>query len=121
MDNKNLLITVAAILAATIFITIKLKSIMKTLDDILIEVQEERTLTGSLITLLNGIKKRLEDALSGTTLPPAAQAKVDQVFVDLEANKQQIVDALNANTETTTDTTTEATSEETTDTTTESV
>ncbi len=76
----------------------KLDIIMATLDQILTDVTDEGTQIDSLSTLMAGLKQQLADALSGTTLPPAVQAKVDAVFAGVEANKGKVVAAINANT-----------------------
>lgn len=70
---------------------------MPTLDDILADVTAESTTIDSLSAFIAGLKQQLADALSGTTLPPAVQAKVDAVFAQAESNKQKLADALAAN------------------------
>ena len=72
--------------------------IMASLDDVLADVAEEDTLADSLVTLLHGIKQQLDDALSGATLPAAAQAKVDAIFSKAESSKTKMADAVTANT-----------------------
>ena len=74
------------------------RKIMATLDEVLTDVADEGTQIDSLSVLVAGMKQQLADALAGTTLPPAVQAKVDAVFAGVEANKQKVVDAINANT-----------------------
>jgi hypothetical protein len=71
---------------------------MASLDEVLSDVADEKTQIAGLSTLTAGLKQQLADALSGTTLPPAVQAKVDAVFAGVEANKQAVVDAINVNT-----------------------
>jgi hypothetical protein len=71
---------------------------MASIDDLTQSVAEESTLEDSVLTLLNGIKQQLADALSGTTLPTAVQAKVDAAFASLEANKAKLAAAVTANT-----------------------
>lgn len=68
---------------------------MSTIDDVLTEVTDESGRLDSIQTLIEGVEKQLADALSGTTLPPAVQAKVDAVFTTLSANKAKIDKALN--------------------------
>lgn len=75
----------------------KVGKIMATLDETLAEVTAERTQIDSLSTLTSGIKKQLDDILAGQ-LPADVQAKVDALFRGVEANKQAVVDAINANT-----------------------
>lgn len=73
----------------------KMEAIMATLDEVLSEITDESTRLDSIQALIDGIKQQLADALSGTTLPPATQAKVDQVFAGLTTNKGKIDKALN--------------------------
>lgn len=68
---------------------------MATIDDILSEVTDESTRLDSIQALIDSINAALAAALSGTTVPPAVQAKIDQVFADLTANKAKIDKALN--------------------------
>lgn len=72
--------------------------IMATLDETLAAVTEESTKDDSIIALLAGIKQQLADALSGATLPPAVQAKVDAVFAQATQNSAKIQAAIDANT-----------------------
>lgn len=72
--------------------------IMASLDDVLNDVTAESTVIDSLVVLLNGIKQQLADALSGTVIPPAVQAKIDAIFTQAEANKTKLSDAVTANT-----------------------
>jgi hypothetical protein len=74
------------------------KQIMETLDTILADVTDESTQIAGLSTLTAGLKQQLADALAGTTLPPAVQAKVDAVFAGVEANKAAVIKAINDNT-----------------------
>jgi hypothetical protein len=75
----------------------KLEKIMATLDEVLAEVTDESTRLDSIQALIDGIKQQLADALAGTTIPPAVQAKVDAVFTGLTGNKGKIDKALNVN------------------------
>jgi altronate dehydratase len=70
--------------------------IMATLDEVLAKVTEESTADDSIIVLLIGIKQQLADALTGVTLPPAVQAKVDAVFQAASDNVTKINTAINA-------------------------
>src|ERR1017187_10471468 len=72
--------------------------IMVTLEQVLQDTTDESNLDDSIITLLNGVKQQLTDALSGATLPPAVQAQVDQVLTNLEAIKSEVSAAIVANT-----------------------
>ena len=72
------------------------EKIMITLDQILADVTDEGTQIKSLSTLMAGIKQQLADALAGVTITPAVQAKIDAVFAGVEANKAEVVAAINA-------------------------
>lgn len=72
--------------------------IMATLDDVLKEVTDESTALDGIATLISGLRQQLADALAGTTLPPATQAKVDAIFTQAETNAGKIATALAANT-----------------------
>ena len=69
-----------------------------TIDQVLQDVTDESTLDDSIIALLNGVQAQLAAALSGTTIPPAVQTKIDAVFSGLEANKAKVAAAVTANT-----------------------
>ena len=75
----------------------RLEKIMATLDQILADVTDEETSLDSISTLIAGLQKQIADALSGATLPPAVQAKVDAIFAAAETNKAKIAAALAAN------------------------
>lgn len=76
----------------------QLEIIMATLDEVVAKVTEEDTAIDSLIALVQGLKGQLDDVLSGVTLPPGVQAKVDAIFSAVEDNPQRIQDAIDANT-----------------------
>lgn len=69
---------------------------MATLDDILNNEADEATQIGVIQTLVANLKQQIADALSGVTLPPAVQAKIDQVFTASAANKASL-SAISAN------------------------
>src|SRR5438105_15488275 len=71
--------------------------IMATLDQIAADITAETSAIDSLSALIAGLKQQLADALAGTTLPPAVQAKVDAIFADAETNKAKLAAALTAN------------------------
>jgi len=75
----------------------KLEAIVATLDQVLTDVTDESTRLDSISTLIAGLKQQVADALSGATLSPAVQAKIDQVFQAAETNKGKIDTALNTN------------------------
>jgi hypothetical protein len=68
-----------------------------TLDDVITDMTEETTTIGGIQAFIDGLKQQLTDALSGTTLPPAVQAKVDAVFTAAESNKAALATALTTN------------------------
>lgn len=76
----------------------KEESIMATLDQIAADVTSEKTVIDSLAVLITGLKQQLDDVLAGVTLPPAVQAKVDEIFVAAEANKAALAAAVLAGT-----------------------
>jgi altronate dehydratase len=71
--------------------------IMATIDQVLQDVTDESTAIDSVSALISGLKQQLADALSGATIPPAVQAKVDAVFATAEANKAKLATALATN------------------------
>jgi uncharacterized protein YoxC len=75
----------------------KVTTMAAPLDQVLQDVTDESTQIDSLSTLIAGLQQQVKDALSGATLPPAIQAKVDAVFNQAENNKAKIAAALNAN------------------------
>lgn len=87
-ELKALLVQLAADLLTT------KETIMATLDEVLADVTDEKTAIASIATLIAGLKQQIADALSGVTLPPAVQAKVDAVFAAAEQNKADIAAAL---------------------------
>jgi hypothetical protein len=79
----------------------KLHKMSQTLDQVLQSVQDESTQEDSLIALVAGIEQQLKDVLSGATLPPSVQAKVDAIFQAVETNKAKVAAAVIANTQST--------------------
>lgn len=71
---------------------------MATLDETLASVEANATVGGSAVALMATLKTRLDEALSGVTLPPAVQAKVDAIFNTSEADKKTLEDAILAHT-----------------------
>ena len=74
----------------------KVREIMATLDEVLALVTAETTQLDSVIALIDGLKKQLDDVLGGA-LPPALQAKVDEIFAAATTNAAKVVDALDTN------------------------
>ncbi len=75
----------------------KVDHMAATLDQVLEKVTKESTDIDSVLTLVTGLKQQLADALSGASLPPAVQAKVDAIFDTASANAGKIATALQAN------------------------
>lgn len=71
---------------------------MASIDDLVTDVAAESTVDDSIITLVQGLQTQLAAALSGATIPPAVQAKIDQVFASMEANKAKVAAAVVAGT-----------------------
>lgn len=76
----------------------KVDEMAKTLDDVLAVVTPLGDKIDSLVALVNGIEQQLKDALSGVTLPPGVQTKVDAVFDQITAESAKVQAALDANT-----------------------
>ncbi len=88
---------VEVLLLRTEALEMKVEKMAKTLDEVLAAVTSEDTKIDSLITLVTGLKQQLADALSGVTLPPATQAKVDALFDNVTAKAAAVQAALDAN------------------------
>ena len=71
--------------------------LMATLDDILADVSAESSQIDGVTTLISGLEQQIADALSGTTIPPAVQAKIDAAFAGMQTNDAKIAAALAAN------------------------
>ncbi len=78
-------------------LTRKVDAMAKTLQEVLDAVAAEDTKIDGIIALVGGLKQQLADALSGTTLPPDVQAKVDALFDKATASAGKIDAALSAN------------------------
>jgi hypothetical protein len=74
------------------------KTYMSTLDQVLQSATDESTVEDSLIALTGNIKSQLDAALSGTTVAPAVQAKIDAIFTQIESNKAKVAAAVLTNT-----------------------
>lgn len=75
----------------------KLRKIMATLDQIIAEVEAQDTALDSVRALIVGLKQQVADLLSGTTVPPAVQAKIDAAFAAAAKNSAEIAEALAEN------------------------
>lgn len=69
-------------------------TIMSTIDDLVTQVAAEKDEIASTKTFIAGLEQKVSDALSGITLPPAQQAKVDQLFSDLKQNNDDLAAAI---------------------------
>jgi uncharacterized protein YoxC len=70
------------------------ENIMATLDEVLKDVTDESTQLDGISTLVSGLQKQVKDALENSSISPADQAKIDQIFNQAESNKQKILNAL---------------------------
>lgn len=68
----------------------------RTIDDTLAAVQAEDAGADSLIAYTGSLKQRLDDALAGTTLNPAVQAKINAIFDLSTATAEKMNAALQA-------------------------
>lgn len=64
----------------------KQEQIMKTLTEVLTEVQSEKTLIDGVGTLISGLRQQVADATAGK-LNPADQALLDSIFDAADQNK----------------------------------
>lgn len=85
------------IYAGMLVLNTKLETIMATLDQVLADVTAQSTRLDSLAAFIGGLQSQLADALSGTTIAPAVQAKIDQIFATTESNTTKLDAALNTN------------------------
>lgn len=69
-----------------------------TLDDILATSEAEESEVASLIALTTGLKTQLDQALVGEPISPAGKAKMNKIFANLQAQKDEIAAAILANT-----------------------
>lgn len=70
------------------------EKMMATLDQVLADVEDEKTVIASLVTFIQG----LQTQIANLGLSAADQAKVDAIFADAEANKAALAAAMTANT-----------------------
>lgn len=67
---------------------------MATIDQVLSDVQAESTTIASVQAFVAGLRQQLADALANTSVPADVQAKIDQVFDAVEANKVALAGAM---------------------------
>jgi hypothetical protein len=70
----------------------------KTMDDVLADITDLRTREEGLAAVTNHLQEQLTAALSGMVIPPDVQAKINAAFDAVEANKTEVIAAINANT-----------------------
>lgn len=75
-----------------------LTAMAHTLDETLAAIADEDSKVDKLVALVNSIEQQLKDALAGTTLPPAIQAKIDAVFDGVTNSAAKVQGALDAGT-----------------------
>ena len=73
------------------------ETMMATLDEVLAEVSAQTTKLDSVIALIDALKQQLADLLAGVVVPPAVQAKIDELFATAQTNAAKIADALDEN------------------------
>lgn len=71
----------------------------RTLDEVLDIVRESNTKADSVIALIDGVKAKLDEALKGERISAASQAKIDAIFDEVAAQRDELVAAVEANTE----------------------
>lgn len=69
-----------------------------TFEELLEEARNNATLGGSLIAAFLAKKSQLDDLLSGVVIPPATQAKIDELFTITKADSEALATALLENT-----------------------
>jgi predicted metal-dependent enzyme (double-stranded beta helix superfamily) len=72
----------------------RLGDVMATIDQVVQDVNDESTAIDSVVVLIAGLRQQVADALSGVTLPPDTQTKLDAVFSTAESNKAKLATAL---------------------------
>ena len=88
----TLLASLVAVAAAAV-IYLKLEKIMSALTDLQTEVAENKTVMGSAVALLEGLKAKLDEAIASGD-PAALQA----LSAELDANTNALANAVSANT-----------------------
>jgi len=72
--------------------------IMDSIDRLIDDVAKQKTVTDSTLALIQNLKNQVADALSGTKLPPAVEARLAAIFPDLESNTDRLTTAITDNT-----------------------
>lgn len=92
--NHHERIVLVSILRIVAHIDRKVTALMPTLDDIQNDVAAEATLIEGVSTLLAGLRKQVSDLMASDGIHPDTQARIDAIFAQAEANKQNLSDAL---------------------------
>lgn len=74
--------------------TNRMNWIMATLDELLANARAQDTRLDSVRELIASLRTEIADILSGAKLPKDVQAKVDELFAQLEKNNSEITQAL---------------------------
>jgi hypothetical protein len=77
-------------------VIVKERQIMSTLDDLVTATAAQKTVLDSLVVFIKGLKDQIINGVTGLTA--AQQAQLDKVFTDLNANTQEVADAMVENT-----------------------
>lgn len=70
------------------------EQIMATLDETVAKIEEVSGKVESMRTFILALEQQISDVLSGVTLPPPVQAKLDKIFSDASGQSQAISDAI---------------------------
>lgn len=70
------------------------EKIMASIDDLVAAATQESNDEDSVLAVLVTIQKQLADVLSGATLPPDVQTKVDALFAEAQANSAKLAAAI---------------------------
>ena len=67
----------------------------RTLDDLLANVEESKTLAESLAVMMTGFREQHAEKVTGLT--PTQQAQVNQLFDEIDASQATIIKAMSTN------------------------
>lgn len=96
VEIPGLFIRLDEIIEGVKLLRVKEIEIMATLQEVLDHVKVQTTALTSLQAFVAGLKQQLTDALKNE-VTAAGQAKLDEIFGQVETNDQLIVDAMNTN------------------------
>ena len=72
----------------------KVNTMSQAVDDLVQAVADQKGDINSMKVFIAGLEQQIKDVLSGVTLPPAVEAKLQAVFADVKSNSQEIKDAI---------------------------